>query len=616
MCINCMHLETSVAKVRFLKGGPKSHSRTMAPSVLAWLLTRTITTNYYLVILISSVFLLEICDADILVYQNDQLLEEFRDFPATFGGEIPESGLKVRAVQAEPVDGCTPLAGPPENVSSMIASGAGSSRFAVIIARYNCSFEDKIRNAQIAGFAAVIVHNVGSNDLERMSANHAEDIVIPSVFIGESNGLFIVENFMYPLNYALIITDDVPFNINNNLIIPFAIVVGMCFIIMICFMIIRCIRERRRMLRHRLPSSVLKKIPIVKFAKGMQYETCAICLDDYIDNERLRVLPCHHAYHVKCIDPWLTKNRRVCPICKRKVFARGERRPPRRRSSSDSMSSSDADENTPLLNATDANQANNTTSPASPSVADGEPNANVRPVRSERRSNDAHVVNMTSDDDELLDDSNVHAVTSSTPRQLLGTPQRRFNFFDRVVQSQMSAASQGRDATTSGVEGADSPYSPIGEENMPSSTWNRFVRKLRFFHRNEPSPELQSDDDIEPATGETSIANGTVSGRISINSAVAASNNILNGNLSGSFHGEETTDDEIVGASYRDEAKRRQIRSAPNLPSTSGMATGASASGGRLGVAALPNVNFNPSQSGRADPGRRTGGPTGGHYPV
>ncbi|XP_053697839.1 E3 ubiquitin-protein ligase RNF13 [Sabethes cyaneus] len=590
----------------------------MASFMLAWLLARTIITNYYLVILVSSVFLLKFSDADILVYQNDQLLEEFRDFPATFGGDIPESGLKVRAVQAEPVDGCTPLAAPPENISSMIAIGGGPSRFAVIIARYNCSFEDKIRNAQNAGFAAVIVHNVGSNDLERMSANHAEDIVIPSVFIGESNGLFIVENFMYPQNYALIITDDVPFNINNNLIIPFAIVVGMCFIIMICFMIIRCIRERRRMLRHRLPNSVLKKIPIVKFAKGMQYETCAICLDDYIDNERLRVLPCHHAYHVKCIDPWLTKNRRVCPICKRKVFARGERRPPRRRSSTDSMSSSDADENTPLLNATDANQPNNSTSPASPAATDNEQNGTA--ARPERRSNDAHVVNMISDDDDLLDDSNVHAVTNSTPRQLLGTPQRRFNPFDRVVQSQMSAANHGRDANSSGVDGGDSPYSPIGEENMPASTWNRFVRKMRFFRRNEPSPEPPSDDDIEPATGETSIANGTVSGRISINSAVAASNNILNGNLSGSFHGEDTTDDEIVGASYRDEAKRRQIRSAPNLPSTSGMASGSGGAGGggggRLGVAALPNVNFNPSQSGRANAGRRAGGPSGGHYPV
>uniref|UniRef100_A0A1Q3FGE5 RING-type E3 ubiquitin transferase n=1 Tax=Culex tarsalis TaxID=7177 RepID=A0A1Q3FGE5_CULTA len=554
--------------------------------------------------LLLSICLLKCVVADILVYQQDQLLEEFRDFPATFGSEIPESGLKVRAVRANPTDGCTDLDPPPENVTL--------SRFAVIIARYNCSFEDKVRNAQKAGYAAVIVHNVGSNDLERMSANHAEDILIPSVFIGESNGIYIIESFLYPLPYALIITDDIPFNINNNLIIPFAIVVGLCFIIMICFMIIRCIRERRRTLRHRLPNSVLRKIPIVKFAKGMQYDTCAICLDDYVDNERLRVLPCHHAYHVKCIDPWLTKNRRVCPICKRKVFARGERRPPRRRSSTDSMSSSDPDENTPLLNNANGPEGSNPASAAAPAAQENA--ATTSPSR--RGPADAHVVSMTSDDDELLDDSSTgQEAVSSTSRET--GRQWSFNPFDRLIQS--SQAGQRRDVEE-GDNNADSPYSPIGEEHASGSTWNRFLRKMRFFRTNHEDQELPSDDDVEPAIGESASATaaaGTrdpVSGRIAINSGTA-SNNILNSQLAGSFHGDDTTDDEMVGASIRDEAKRRQIRSAPNLPSTSGLASG---SGGRVGVAALPNVNFNPLQapSPGGSGGRRSNRSGGGNYPV
>lgn len=55
------------------------------------------------------------------------------------------------------------------------------------------------------------------------------------------------------------------------------------------------------------------------------------------------------AYHSKCIDPWLTNNRRVCPVCKRKVFAHDEQPPP------DTDSDSDADDTTPLINPVDRN---------------------------------------------------------------------------------------------------------------------------------------------------------------------------------------------------------------------------------------------------------------------
>uniref|UniRef100_A0A1L8DSY0 RING-type E3 ubiquitin transferase n=1 Tax=Nyssomyia neivai TaxID=330878 RepID=A0A1L8DSY0_9DIPT len=285
---------------------------------------------------------------DILVYPKivNQIVAQFHDMPAHFGPSFSSPGLRAVAINATPANACSPLIPPPA-----VKNDTHPTKFVALVARYNCSFEDKIKNAQKANYDAVIVYNIGSDDLEQMSVKDPDEIFIPSMFVGENTGKIILYNYLNQDGYVLVLNDDLPFNINTHLILPFSIVVGLCFVIMIGFMVVRCIRDQRRLRRRRLPSSVLKKIPTIKFTKQYNYETCAICLDDYIEGERLRLLPCSHAYHTKCIDPWLTKNRRVCPICKRKVFGRGERRRPRRpRSSSDSMSSSDVDDTTPLLN--------------------------------------------------------------------------------------------------------------------------------------------------------------------------------------------------------------------------------------------------------------------------
>ncbi|XP_053671084.1 E3 ubiquitin-protein ligase RNF13 [Anopheles nili] len=492
---------------------------------------------------------LPIAEADILVYQmlNDQIVEEFRDLPATFGGEIPDSGLKVLADRADPPDGCTEM--------RLAPAPNGTSKFAVVIARYNCSFEVKVRNAQQAGYSMVIVHNVGSNDLEHMSANHPQDLLIPSVFVGEMAGRSIIEAYLYDRGYALVITDDIPFNISNNLIIPFAIVVGLCFIIMVLFMIIRCIRERRRMMRHRLPARILKKIVIVKFAKGMRFDMCAICLDDYVENDRLRVLPCRHAYHAICIDPWLTKNRRVCPICKRKVIVSSEHRRQRRYSSDSSLST---DESTPLLNSTqNAATAANVVSPRE--------EQQTQQQATEPPEN--HIVDVppSDDDDEMLDDRNI-----PSPRWLLryrsGQEQPQQQQEQEVQEQQQQQTQQPTNAL---------PFIPFDFlKRMLTNSWSQEARTGNDPESVPPPPPPSSSSPGNVVTPAATPGGG--------------GNNILNAHLSGSFHGsEDTTDDELLDAMQRDRTKQRQFRSAPDMPSTS--------VGARLGVAALPNVNFNPA---------------------
>ncbi len=44
-------------------------------------------------------------------------------------------------------------------------------------------------------------------------------------------------------------------------------------------------------------------------------DTCAICLAPFNDEDEIRGLTCGHAFHVVCIDNWLSTRRACCPVC-------------------------------------------------------------------------------------------------------------------------------------------------------------------------------------------------------------------------------------------------------------------------------------------------------------
>ncbi|CEP22561.1 unnamed protein product [Cyberlindnera jadinii] len=48
--------------------------------------------------------------------------------------------------------------------------------------------------------------------------------------------------------------------------------------------------------------------------------TCAICIDTFEPDDEVRGLICGHVFHQACLDPWLTKRKACCPMCKRDYY--------------------------------------------------------------------------------------------------------------------------------------------------------------------------------------------------------------------------------------------------------------------------------------------------------
>ena len=274
----------------------------------------------------------------------------FDDRNAEFGHNIPEGGIEGLLKIPNPRNACMPI----DPLPSFLLD---KNMFALVTESNDqqlCPYTLQAEHAEAAGYDVLIVYNHVDDTLKFMRGQGPS---ICSIYVTRFAGddlrqyaynpsrppsmqseVFITRNPQLPLQFYLI---------------PFAAVVGICFLFMLVFTSVRYIRFRRSIQKSRLSPANLKKIPTIKFKKGDAYDMCAICLDEYEEGDKLRLLPCSHVYHCKCVDPWLTAGKKVCPVCKRNVEPDSEEGSSgnvgRQQNDEENEADTDNDETTPLL---------------------------------------------------------------------------------------------------------------------------------------------------------------------------------------------------------------------------------------------------------------------------
>ncbi|KAJ1735730.1 hypothetical protein LPJ61_000382 [Coemansia biformis] len=245
-----------------------------------------------------------------------------------FGSRLGDDGLVGRLLVVEDVDpgnidGCRPLATPMDTSDSWI----------MLVERGNCGFVDKVRNMQASGAAAVLVGDPWYDlPITMYASGDTSDVHIPSSFVARREYNGIREAALDPSGGGPLLVRLVR---NEYYELPFLDVLFITILSPMLMMAFIYVLYRLRLRQHRLrdlaPTDFVHGLPTKTFYRSKyrdgEPDECAICLDDFGDDDELRILPCKHEYHVRCIDRWLTTRKKFCPICKQNVCPSSESTP-------------------------------------------------------------------------------------------------------------------------------------------------------------------------------------------------------------------------------------------------------------------------------------------------
>ncbi|KAF3341342.1 RING-H2 finger protein ATL8-like protein [Carex littledalei] len=120
-----------------------------------------------------------------------------------------------------------------------------------------------------------------------------------------------------------------PLPIDSDIVVILATLLCALISVVGLSLVVRCAFVRRHQSATKpikqkgLNKKSLQSLPTLSFSSGCQTDQaatisgeCAICLGEFAEGERIRVLPpCGHGFHVACIDMWLGTHS-SCPSCR------------------------------------------------------------------------------------------------------------------------------------------------------------------------------------------------------------------------------------------------------------------------------------------------------------
>ncbi|KAG2331607.1 hypothetical protein Bca4012_018821 [Brassica carinata] len=271
-----------------------------------------------LILILSLLLIPHLAPAKVMLIGKNTSLS-FDDIEANFTPMIKKSDQCGVLYIAEPLDACSDLVN-----TVTLEEGSITSPPYVLIIRGGCSFEEKIRNAQKAGYKAAIVYDNEDYGFLISMAGNPSGVVIYGTFVSKASGE-ILKRYVGRTDMELWLLPSFETSAWSIMAISFISLLAMSAVLATCFFVRRH-RIRRRRVRSggefsRMGVDTIRRLPTAVF-NGVCEEastsiSCAICIEDYRIGDKLRVLPCKHKFHVGCVDLWLGQRRSFCPVCKR-----------------------------------------------------------------------------------------------------------------------------------------------------------------------------------------------------------------------------------------------------------------------------------------------------------